>query len=353
MTDAIISHISTLLSGERAFVIYKQPNADRAHLLVPGQITTTKEIPGNQYGFIIRPFNTQGEKIYLFSSTNAQKIDFEITGNSLFKTPENILEAPYTDDEKAFHLQLVSAGVRFIREGNAGKVVLSHRFSLKKNEVHPAGLFLRLAQYYRNSFVYLWYHPDEGIWTGATPEQLIRIEEKNFYSMALAGTRTGENSSWTDKEHKEHRWVVEDIYGKLQSFASEIHTGETREVAAGHLRHLMTPVEGELRDDCSFEQLAEALHPTPAVCGFPEEISRKFILQNEAYPREYYTGYLGEWNMNGQTDLYVNLRCMKIADDTIYIYAGGGIVEKSNPMDEWNEILQKAGITYSVLKTLK
>ncbi len=130
MTDAIISHISTLLSGKRAFVIYKQPNADRAHLLVPGQIITTKEIPGNQSGFIIRPFNTQSEKIYLFSSTNAQKFDFEITGNSLFKTPENILEAPYTDDEKAFHLQLVSGGVRFIREGNAGKVVLSHSFSL-------------------------------------------------------------------------------------------------------------------------------------------------------------------------------------------------------------------------------
>src|SRR5690606_40781440 len=50
--------------------------------------------------------------------------------------------------------------------------------------------------------------------------------------------------------------------------------------------------------DCAYK-VTEALHPTPALCGYPKEAAQTFILENEGYERAYYGGYLGEWNFGG------------------------------------------------------
>jgi isochorismate synthase len=68
------------------------------------------------------------------------------------------------------------------------------------------------------------------------------------------------------------------------------------------------------------------LHPTPAVCGLPKQEAKDFILENEGYDRKYYTGFLGELNKEAfnketlKSDLYVNLRCMKIKDNQAHLY---------------------------------
>jgi isochorismate synthase len=74
------------------------------------------------------------------------------------------------------------------------------------------------------------------------------------------------------------------------------------------------------------------LHPTPAVCGLPKQEAKDFILENEG-TTEYYTGFLGELNKEGfnkdtlKSDLYVNLRCMKIKDNQAHLYMGCGITK--------------------------
>ena len=91
------------------------------------------------------------------------------------------------------------------------------------------------------------------------------------------------------------------------------------------------------------------LHPTPAVCGLPKEEAKQFILDNELYNRDFYTGFLGELNLKGQTNLYVNLRCMQLKDNRISIYVGGGITADSNAENEWEETVIKAKVMKNAL----
>ena len=84
------------------------------------------------------------------------------------------------------------------------------------------------------------------------------------------------------------------------------------------------------------------MHPTPAVCGFPKDESKAFILENENYDRTFYTGFLGELNVHNQTDLFVNLRCMEIVDKQVNLFIGCGITKDSIPEKEWEESINKS-----------
>jgi isochorismate synthase len=97
------------------------------------------------------------------------------------------------------------------------------------------------------------------------------------------------------------------------------------------------------------KKLLDTLHPTPAVCGLPKESSKSFILANENYDRTYYTGFLGEINVDLETALYVNLRCVEIVGTTAIIYVGGGITLESIPENEWSETSNKTFTIKSIL----
>ena len=116
--------------------------------------------------------------------------------------------------------------------------------------------------------------------------------------------------------------------------------------------------------------MLESLHPTPAVCGFPREKAREFILENEYSDREFYSGFLGEINLKqevkrssnrrnqenqayasilNQSQIFVNLRCMKLVEGEAEIFIGGGITADSNPTAEWEETVNKSYTIKSVL----
>ena len=102
------------------------------------------------------------------------------------------------------------------------------------------------------------------------------------------------------------------------------------------------------------QEIVRLLHPTPAVCGFPKEEAKVFILENEQYDRRYYTGFLGELNqsdVNGvlNSDLFVNLRSMEIEGSNANIYIGCGITKDSIPEKEWEESVNKSQTMKRVL----
>ena len=99
----------------------------------------------------------------------------------------------------------------------------------------------------------------------------------------------------------------------------------------------------------SENDLINALHPTSAVCGMPLYVARNFILENEKYDRKYYSGFLGECKMQEQTNLFVNLRCCEIKNDSITIYVGCGITKDSNPEMEFFETENKSMTMRDVL----
>ena len=82
----------------------------------------------------------------------------------------------------------------------------------------------------------------------------------------------------------------------------------------------------------------------------PKELAKEFILKNENYHREYYTGFLGEIN-DKTIDLFVNLRCMKLDANQkqVSLYIGGGITKDSNATLEWEETVAKSKVMKKVL----
>ena len=91
------------------------------------------------------------------------------------------------------------------------------------------------------------------------------------------------------------------------------------------------------------------LHPTPAVCGLPREEARQAILHDEPSPRRYYAGFSGPLHLQGETHLYVSLRCMEFTPHTATLYAGGGLMPESQETDEWEETRRKMQTMWQLL----
>lgn len=223
--------------------------------------------------------------------------------------------------------------------------------------------------------VYLWFHPKTGYWLGATPETLLKVERNRFSTMALAGTQLykGEiDVEWETKEVEEQLFVTDYILESLENIqgVENIQASRPYSAKAGNLLHICTDISGHLKNSENLKELIDALHPTPAVCGLPKEKALGFILENEDYNREFYSGYLGELNLKTETrrnsnrrnqenqqfssislktELFVNLRCMKLKAGNARIFVGGGVTKDSNAADEWMETVNKSQTMKAVL----
>jgi isochorismate synthase len=195
-----------------------------------------------------------------------------------------------TNQKEAFE-QLVTNGIQAIINGDFEKVVLSRKIEISK-EITFIETFQNLIASYPTAFRYLFFHPKVGIWLGATPEQLVKIKDNSFETMALAGTQLySENVIWETKEIEEQQFVTDYILAKVKNKANMVNVSEVQTVKAGNLAHLQSLISGELTNDFQALELIESLHPTPAVCGLPKENAIDFIAKNEGYDRKYYTGF--------------------------------------------------------------
>ena len=158
---------------------------------------------------------------------------------------------------------------------------------------------------------------------GATPEILIEGSTKKYTTVSLAGSKTLDNINWKEKELDEQRFVTNYIKEKLESESINYQFNSSPEtVNAGNIVHLKTTFN--IQTNKAPLELANLLHPTPAVCGLPQKKAQDFILKNEGYNREFYTGFLGIIN-NRSCSLFVNLRCMQLFKNENWLYVGGGI----------------------------
>jgi isochorismate synthase len=187
---------------------------------------------------------------------------------------------------------------------------------------------------------------------GASPELLVSIDAQDkFKTIALAGTlpyTSGMNLksvAWTQKEIEEQALVSRYIINCFKKIrVREYVEHGPRTIIAGSLLHLRTDYEIDMKE-VNFPQLGSVmlklLHPTSAVCGMPLEPSLDFLQKNEGYDREFYSGYLGPVNFDGESKLFVNLRCIQIFENTARIYAGAGVTADSDPAKETEEVDMK------------
>ena len=338
------------------------PGQERLNMLVSEQyeieiIGTIPDI-SNRKGFVFAPFqNNPHHPIVLL---RPGKI---FSGTDIFhqlpaepELPGFVTNQPeYRETTREEHLANCRAIIGKIKKGDAEKVVLSRIKKMTGNK-HPAEMLLQMKSCYPGAFCYLFSAPQTGLWLGATPETLFAEEDGLVKTMALAGTRphrskSGTKRPWGEKELQEQQFVTDFIAGEIEKLGiNHIEISEPVTVKAGNIEHIRTDIAVNLHDEgISSGKIITALHPTPAVCGLPRDAALRIIRETENHERAYYTGFLGPLNLHRETSLFVNLRCMQWADDSLTIFAGGGITAASVPEDEWDETEMKTGVMEKVI----
>ncbi len=236
------------------------------------------------------------------------------------------------------HEQTVQQALKAIEAGALEKVVVSRSEFWETNRT-PEEVFQAKCAAYPDAFVFLFVHPSAGVWIGATPEVLLVRAGEQFETTALAGTKADSQRNWTDKERHEQALVADFIEQNLRGRnASDVRISEPKSMAYGSLQHLQSNITFRSEEDVDF--WLDALHPTPAVGGTPRDKALDFIANHESGERRYYTGFLGTIE-GDRAAFYVNLRCMQCFANGFRLFAGGGIVEGSDPSKEWNETRDK------------
>jgi len=327
------------------FVIYNKPDSDKLIGIFQADPKLHIVSDFNENGFVFAPFDAKKAVLIPENSGAVMVADFVKSGNNLQQFDES-----QNQDEsvKNSYKTLVAKAIDAIKNEQFDKVVLSRKQKIALSGFNLISAFQKLLNEYPSAFAYCFFHPETGLWLGAFSEQLLKMKGILFQTMAVAGTQSSHKNEvvWGEKEKDEQQFVTNFIVDSLKDEADEISVSKPYTLKAGRLMHIKTDISGTLNTDSGLQEILAILHPTPAVCGFPKEAAKKFILENEGYDREYYSGFLGELNKDfaketNSTELYVNLRCMKIVGDYAELYVGGGITKDSIPENEWQETVNK------------
>lgn len=239
----------------------------------------------------------------------------------------------------------VAEAVAMITAGDLDKVVLARDLDVTTDAPLDARwLLTQLAQRYDNTWVFA----VDGL-VGATPEMLVRCERGLVTSRVLAGTirRSGDDEhdlalaaklARSSKDLEEHEYAVRSVADALRPHCSSMNVPESPFVLhLTNVMHLATDVAGVLHDGATSLALAEALHPSAAVCGTPTEVADRVIADLEGMDRGRYAGPVGWVDARGDGEWGIALRCgaVEAADPSrIRLYAGCGIVAGSDPAAE-------------------
>ncbi len=351
--NLLIKKISQQYKDEMPFVIFSMPDSENvtANLQSNKQLHTVENLTDN--GFVFAPFDYI-ETVFFIPENDSETLQCQLIKEDIDLTPVAILKDVKAKNK---YIKLFDKTLDAIKKKRAQKIVISRYEDFIMENFSMEMLIKQLFSSYPTAFKYVWYHSKTGIWCGATPETLVQIENDFFKTMAMAGTQPFTNKLpiiWGPKELDEQQLVTDAITTSLQKVTSVLKVSNPHTHRAGSLLHLRTDITGILKNGkATLTTIAAAVHPTPAVCGSPRKSAKDFILENEGYDREFYTGFLGPIMDNGASaSLLVNLRCMKIVGNTARLFIGGGITIASQPNEEWLETQNKMQTMLQVLKPM-
>jgi len=316
----------------------------------------------DQKGFLVAPFTVKTScppfliQPDFFFNTSISSKDIEELESLDNLPPGKDDSEEFEEISKAIYMERIQQIIDKIQQGKLEKVVPSRIKTVNGNfSGKLSAIFNRLCSVYPNAFVYM-FNTGKQLWAGATPEPLLIADNGTMHTASIAGTKlyNQENKNigeWNSKERLEQEYVTRFISCVLSKFnIDNIKLEGPYTEQAGNLIHLKThfsfhskKVAGQLGN------FLEELHPTPAVCGIPRKESFQLLERLEPHNREYYAGYLGPMGLGESLSLFVNLRCMKVLQNKLALYVGGGITADSVPEAEWNETEIKSETLLSVL----
>ncbi len=243
----------------------------------------------------------------------------------------------------------------YIAAGDIFQVVLSQRLR-RRTTADPLTIYRALRMLNPSPYMFLLELPGNIRLIGSSPETHVRLEERTASLRPIAGTRWRGRTPEEDarlaeelladpKERAEHVMLVDlgrNDLGRVCEYGSVRVTDFMFIERYSHVMHIVSHVEGTLREDMDALDLLKATFPAGTVTGAPKIRAMEIIEEIEGIKRGPYAGAVGYVGYNGYMDTCITIRTIVMQDDLCDIQAGGGVVADSDPTYEYNETLNKA-----------
>jgi para-aminobenzoate synthetase component I len=294
---------------------------------------------------------------------------------SLHKNPDGkILSHPseyflHTDRIKSNftkeqYMATIETARDYIAAGDIYQVNLSQRFSTRW-ENSPWDLYLRLRHFNPAPYSAYFNGSDFSI-LSSSPERFLRISQNHIETRPIKGTRPrGKNPSEDNqfrnellestKDRAELTMIIDlernDI-GKVCEFGT-VRVDPFPELESyATVWHLVGTVHGDLKESATHLDCLTACFPGGSITGAPKIRAMQIIEELEPHRRGIYTGAIGYFGFNGETDFNIAIRTMILKNQNLYFHSGGGIVTDSDPAMEYEETLHKARALFQAIKEI-
>jgi len=266
--------------------------------------------------------------------------------------------APVSNTTHAEYLEMVERAKEYVRAGDIFQVVPSQRWALPL-DVEPFSLYRAVRRI--NPSPYLFFFnigQPEGAFqiVGASPEILVRVRDGTVTIRPIAGTRRRGKTPEEDKaleedlladpkERAEHLMLLDlgrNDVGRVAKIGTVDPNEQFTVERYSHVMHIVSNVDGQLRDDHDALSALLAGLPAGTVSGAPKIRAMEIIDELEKEKRGVYAGAVGYFSAAGEMDTCIALRTGVVKDGTLYVQAGGGVVYDSDPEAEFQETVNKA-----------
>jgi len=275
------------------------------------------------------------------------KIENHFTRNTNHVRINNINS--FSESDIHLWVKQINHVLKEISRNKFSKVVIARQKKLEFAE--PPEIFpeiQKLESDYPNCYIFA-FKKNDSTFFGSSPERLFSISDGFLETDALAGSAPrGKNFEedkfleeellTSEKNLAEHKSVVDFLLNRLTPISEKILFDTQPSVKKfQNIQHIYSQIRTKLKKETAIFTVLNKLHPTPAVCGMPQDSALASINQIEKFDRGLYSGVLGWFNLNNEGDFAVGIRSAVLNKNELRIFAGCGIVEGSESLSEYNE----------------
>lgn len=255
-----------------------------------------------------------------------------------------------TDQE---HLDMIQKGIKSCLIGDVFQIVLGRRFE-QKFTGDDFNVYRALRSINPSPYLFYFDYGDYRL-MGSSPESQLIIRDQTAIVHPIAGTfkRTGnaaEDKKLSEallldpKENAEHTMLVDLARNDLSRICDNVHVSYFKQIHSfSHVMHIVSEVQGDVPVAENPFKLLAATFPAGTLSGAPKFKAMELIDQYEGESRSFYAGTIGFVGFNGAFNHAIMIRSFMSRQNTLYYQAGGGIVAKSNPESELQEVHNKLG----------
>ena len=249
----------------------------------------------------------------------------------------------------------------YVLDGDVMQTVISQRMSIPF-EHRPIDLYRALRCLNPSPYMYL-LNLDGFHVVGSSPEILARVEDGVVTVRPIAGTRRRGKTEAEDqameaelladpKEIAEHLMLIDlgrNDVGRVAKVGEVKLTEKMQVERYSHVMHIVSNVDGKVRDGVSAMDVLRATLPAGTLSGAPKVRAMEVIDELEPVKRGVYGGAVGYIGWNGNLDTAIAIRTAVIKDDVLHIQAGAGVVADSVPRLEWKETMNKGRAMFTAV----